>query len=418
MTLDTATIDAHLHELTRFEDRHVGGPGNRAATAYFAEKVAAFGWHVASSEFDCLEWEFGTARIVVGRELFSAHVGPYSLPIDQTVTLAAASTVEEIEAGGIEGALLLLHGAITAGQLMPKAFTFYNPAEHKRIIAAIETAAPAAVVAATGTDPYMVGGQSPFPLFEDGDFDIPNAYLLDTVGERLLADVGASAAVTIESRRIPATADHVIATLPGTRPGRIVVSAHIDSRKGSPGALDNATGVATLLGLAELLGGSGEWDGPSIELVPFNGEDNYANPGELLWEADNEGRWGDIVLGINVDDSGQRDAENNVSFYGCPLVIEAAVREAMTGHDRLSEGPQWGQGDHAILGLHGVPAIAVASSEMYRFMEQYAHTEKDTLDLADCALVADAAHFIHKVIEGVSRLSEAGDAVGSPTHAE
>jgi len=416
--LDATTIDEHLNELTRFEDRHVGGPGNHAATTYFAEKVAAFGWKVARSEFDCLEWEFGTARIEVGGEVFSAHVGPYSMPIDRTLPLAAASSVEEIEAGGIEGAVLLLHGPITAGQLMPKAFTFYNPAEHKRIISALETTAPAAVVAATGTDPYMVGGQSPFPLFEDGDFDIPNAYLLDTEGERLLRHVGATASVSIESKRVPATAEHVIATLPGVLPGRIVVSAHIDSRKGSPGALDNATGVATLLGLAELLGGSGAWDGPTIELVPFNGEDNYANPGELIWEAENEGRWGDIVLGINVDDSGQRDAENNVSFYSCPPAIEAAVREAMTGHDRLSEGPQWMQGDHAILGIHGVPAIAVASSEMYRFMEHYAHTDKDTLDLADSALVADAAVFIRKAIEGVSRVSREGGAGGSPTHAE
>ncbi len=416
--MDAATIDEHLHQLTRFADRHVGGPGNHAATAYFAETVSRFGWKVVRSEFGCLEWESGTARIEVGEQVFPAHVGPYSMPIDRTLSLAAASSVEGIEAGGIDGALLLLHGPIASGQLMPKAFTFYNPPEHRRIIAALEAAAPAAVVAATGTDPYMVGGQSPFPLFEDGDFDLPNAYLLDTEGERLLEHVGALAAVNIESKRVPATAEHVIATRPGAQAGRIVVSAHIDSRKGSPGALDNATGVATLLGLAELLGGGGAWEGPSIELVPFNGEDNYANPGELIWEAENEGRWDDIVLGINVDDSGQRDAENNVSFYGCPPAIEAAVRTAMAGHDRLSEGPQWVQGDHAILGIHGVPAIAIASSEMYRFMEQYAHTERDTLELADSALVADAARFIRDVIEGVSHVIRENSAGGSPAHAE
>ena len=227
--------------------------------------------------------------------------------------------------------------------------------------------------------------------------------MTDVDGARLLAHVGAPATVSIESQRIPATAEHLTATLPGELPGRIVVSAHIDSRKGSPGALDNATGVATLLGLAELLGERGRWYGPSIELVPFNGEDNYANPGELMWEADNEGRFGDIILGINIDDSGQLGAENNVSFYGCPPDVEAAVRTAMEGHERLAEGPQWVQGDHAILGIHKVPAIAVASSEMYRFMEQYAHTERDTLDLADPPLVADAARFVRDVVEAVSR---------------
>lgn len=403
--MDASTISAHLRELTRFPDRHVGGPGNHAATAYFADELARFGWHVERTEFDCIEWEFGSASLEVAGETFDVHVGPYSLPVDALAPLAAASAVEEIEAGGFEGAVLLLHGGIAAGQLMPKNFTFYNPAGHKRIIAAIEAAAPSAVIAATGADPYLVGGQYPFPLFEDGDFDIPNGYLTDVVGQRLLAYAALPATVSIASRRIPAKAEHVIATLPGTRSGRIVVSAHIDSRQGSPGALDNATGVATLLGLAELLGNERRHAGPSIELVPFNGEDNYANPGELIWESENEGRFDDITLGINVDDSGQLGAENHVSFYGCPPNVEAAVREAMHGYDRLSEGPQWVQGDHAILGIHKVPAIAIASSEMYRFMEQYAHTERDTLELADAALVADAALFIRDAIEEVSGIA-------------
>lgn len=401
--MDASRIDAHLRELTRFPDRHVGGPGNNAATAYFADIVSGHGWQVSRTPFDCVEWEYGGAWLETNGEKYEANVGPYSLAVNENAPLTAASTVEAIEAGGLEGSVLLLHGAIASGQLMPKNFTFYNPAEHKRAIAAIEAARPAAVFAATGTDPYLVGSQYPFPLFEDGDFDVPNAYLKDVDGQRLLAHVGASARVVIESRRVPATAEHVIARLSGSEPGRFVVSAHIDSRKGSPGALDNATGVATLLGLAELLGDAGEWEGPTIELVPFNGEDNYANPGEMMWVAENEGLFGDVILGINIDDSGQLGAANNVSFYGCPPEIESAVRAAMSGHERLSEGPQWAQGDHAILGIYGVPAIAVASSEMYRFMERYAHTERDTLDLADPGLVADACRFIHQVLTSVSR---------------
>jgi aminopeptidase YwaD len=279
---------------------------------------------------------------------------------------------------------------------MPKNFTFYNPESHRRVIRALEEYRPAAVVAATGRDPGMVGSQYPFPLFEDGDLDVPNAYMKDVDGARLLAHVGEQAHIRLDSRRVPATAEHIVATLPGTGPGRIVLTAHIDSRKGSPGALDNASGVATLLGVADLL--SEYREGPSIEIVPFNGEDNYANPGEMLWVAENEGRFDDIILGINIDDLGQRGTTNHVSFYDCPAEVEAAVRRALERHPVMSEGPQWFQSDHAIFGLYGRPAIALASSDIAGFMAQYAHSERDTLELVDPELTVAAARFLRDVV--------------------
>jgi aminopeptidase YwaD len=230
--------------------------------------------------------------------------------------LTSAVSVEELETESVCGTIVLIHGKLAVGQLMPKNFTFYNPESHRRVIRALEEYRPAAVVAATGRDPGMVGSQYPFPLFEDGDLDVPNAYMKDVDGARLLAHVGEQAHIRLDSRRVPATAEHIVATLPGTGPGRIVLTAHIDSRKGSPGALDNASGVATLLGVADLL--SEYRGGPTIEIVPFNGEDNYANPGEMLWVAENVGRFDDIILGINIDDLGQCGTTNHVSFYDCP----------------------------------------------------------------------------------------------------
>ncbi|MRR12148.1 M28 family peptidase [bacterium] len=178
-------------------------------------------------------------------------------------------------------------------------------------------------------------------------------------------------------------------------------TGRIDGRKGSPGALDNASGVAVLLALAELL-----WDyerGPAIEIVPFNGEDNYANPGEMLWVAENEGRFQDIILGINIDDLGMRGTENHVSFYNCPAELEAIVRGEMLGHPRMADGPRWYQSDHAIFGLCGRPAIALASSDIQGFMATYAHSERDTLDLADPQLIAEAARFLRAVIGAIGR---------------
>ncbi|MBU4555826.1 MAG: M28 family peptidase [Actinobacteria bacterium] len=399
-------LEVHVSELlrtlTEYPDRHVGGTGNRAATEVFASRMSSLGYEVAKTEFDCIEWEYGRAALRVGDEMFALQVGPYSLPCDLIAPLVVVDCVEALEAVDSPGAVLLLHGAITRGQIMPKNFTFYNPETHKRVIRALEAAEPAVVIAATGRDSQMVGSQYPFPLFEDGDLDIPNAYMRDVDGERLLGHAGAMTHVSVDSRRVPTTAEHVVATMPGDREGRIVLFAHIDSRKDSPGVLDNASGVATLLCVARLL--ADRTSGPTLEFVPLNGEDNYANPGEMMWVADNAERFGDIVLGINVDDAGLRGFGSHVSFYECSPEIEALAKDLMNDseHD-ITEGPQWVQSDHALFGIYGVPAIAVTSAGMLEFMAKYAHSERDTVDLADAAAIAGISRFLAAFVD---RLSE------------
>ncbi|MGV8083459.1 MAG: M28 family metallopeptidase [Coriobacteriia bacterium] len=410
MSLEERVLE-HLRELTRYPDRHVGGEANRQATSYFAETVASAGFDVSRRRFECIDWVRGGAALELqsgegAAESFAVHPGPYSLPFAGSAPFVSASSVQEIEAVTERGALLFLHGDVTRSQLIPKNFRYYSPESHRRILAAIEAAAPAAVIAATGRNPEMAGGGYPFPLFEDGDFDIPNAYMTDVDGERLLAlasreDVRIHLA--IDSGRAVSSAEQVSASLPGALPGRIVITAHIDSREGSPGALDNASGVAVLLGVAELLSGDEAAAGkrPTVELVPFNGEDNYASPGEIVWFDDNEGRLGDILLAVNIDDLGMKGTLNHVSFYGCDAETQAAVRGLLGRRPHFAEGPQWFQSDHSIFAMKGRPALALASSGMVEFMTKYAHTEGDVIELADERLIAEAAVFVLDVVHNL-----------------
>jgi len=72
----------------------------------------------------------------------------------------------------------------------------------------------------------------------------------------------------------------------------------------------------------------------------------------------------------------------------------------MKSHPLVSEGPQWFQSDHAIFGLYGVPALALASSGMREFMSACAHTERDTVELVDVQLIVGAAEFLNDVVRG------------------
>jgi aminopeptidase YwaD len=340
MTSDlTAAAAEHLDRLCGVvPDRHPGSAGNHEAVDYFEAVARSFGWDVASETFACLEWEAGDSWVEAGGARVALNAGPYSLPADVEAPLSVVSTIEELEAGDLAGSVLLLHGPIAAEQLFPKNFAFYNPESHQRVYAALERAAPAAVIAATTRNPEAAGAVYPFPLIEDGDFDIPNAFVAREVAEPLLALAGAPSRVRIDSRRIPATGRHLVARKPGSGNGRVVVFAHIDGRKGLPCALDNASGAASLLVLLELLA---DHAGPhAIEIVPLNGEDYYGANGQNIWMRDNRERLGDIVLGMNADDSGHAGHGTYVSFYGVPKSTDALVRGLFARYPGFAEGPQ------------------------------------------------------------------------------
>jgi len=390
---------------TRYPDRHVGGKGNREATALFAEVCRSHGWEVSVTEFDCIAWEREDAGLVAAEESFEIHPGPYSLPLDATAPLSAVTTIEELEAGEFEGTILLLHGEIAREQLMPKEFIFYNPDEHKRIIAALEAANPLAIVAATGKH-SMTPSIYPFPVIEDADVDIPSAYMKDVDGVRLLAHLGEEINLTIRSGRTTKRGEHVVATKPGTGEGRIVIFGHVDTREGTPGALDNATAPAAMLIAAELLA---TYDGAlTVEMVPLNGEDYYAVPGQMLWVGENEGRMGDIVLGMNADGAGYAGAATAVSMYGVPDDLATVVRDAMAARDQFEDGKQWFQGDHSIIMQNGRPVIAVTTSEFAHLCAEYAHTERDTIELVDPTIVAEVGRFYADVVTRLAQTCKDG----------
>ncbi len=191
---------ACLHQLAvEIPNRRVGSAGNRAATDMFAAAVASHGWQVERGAFDCIDWRQEGADLLVDGAPYSAFPSPYSLGCGVRAPLAVISTIADLEAADLSRAIVLLRGEIAREQLMPKNFPFYNPEHHQRIIRLLEDKAPQAIVAATSRDPEMVGsGVYPFPLFEDGDFDIPSVYMTEEEGERLAAQQGQE--VWLESR--------------------------------------------------------------------------------------------------------------------------------------------------------------------------------------------------------------------------
>ncbi len=385
----TATLRRYVEAFCDMPNRHVGSPGNRAATDFFAQTLARFGFETHSPDFDCIDWEFDGVTLQAGTEAFHALVSPYSLSCCLTAPLVAVATSEEFETTDMAGKIVLLHGEIAKEQYIPKHFPFEIPVTYPDMLRRLEQKAPAAIIAATSRNPELAGAVYPFPLIEDGDFDIPSAYMTDEEGERLLRHCGAEISLNIASRRIPATGCNVIGRKGAKDAAKLVLCAHIDAKKGTPGALDNATGVAILLALAELLA---DYDGScGIELVALNGEDYYAASGQAQYLAQNAAEFERILLAINLDLVGYREGRTGFSFYGCPDDMEHRIRGVLSRYDELYEGEAWYQSDHMIFVLNQRPAMAFVSEHFMQLCTEITHTPKDVPDIIDYRKLAETA---------------------------
>jgi aminopeptidase YwaD len=385
-------------------ERCVGSEGNRRATRFFEERMSSWGWAIEQQTFDAIDWISGEATLESGEQSFEVFASPYSLGCDVEAALVAVSTVDELAGTDVTGKLLLLHGEIAKEQLMPKNFVFFNPERHRRIISLLEAKEPQAIITATGRNAALAGGVYPFPLIEDGDFDIPSVYMTEEEGRDLVDRVGGVAHLRSISQRVPGEGENIVARK-GTDPTkRIVVTAHIDAKKGSPGAIDNATGVVVLLLLAEHLR---NYQGhPTVEIVAFNGEDYYAVPGQMLYLRKNQDCLGEILLNINIDGVGYREGPSTFSFFDLPAEIRETADIVLRDYDGIIKGAPWFQGDHSIFVQQGIPALAVTSSWFLEHMESQTitHTAKDNMDVVTCERVVEVASALRDFIKGLSKV--------------
>jgi aminopeptidase YwaD len=81
----------------------------------------------------------------------------------------------------------------------------------------------------------MVGGQYPFPLIEDGDFDIPSVFMTEEEGKKLAKYASEEISLKSLAWRLPAEGCNVIARKGPQLNRRVAVIAHIDAKTGTPG---------------------------------------------------------------------------------------------------------------------------------------------------------------------------------------
>lgn len=389
-----ADVEKHLQKLTvAISDRSVASAGNQDASAYFHDVLWNLGWKVTEHDFDALDWEDGTAYVATGD---GTHLGcsanPYSDGCDLETPMVVASTSKELGEVQATGSILLLIGDFVREPLLPKKFPFYQDPAQQAIIAAMEASKAAAIICASDGP----------PVIEDGDFEIPSVSVSIDAGRTLVAHAGKKIRLCSACFRKPSKAKNVIGFINPKAPKRIVVTAHIDAKKGVPGALDNATGITMLLLIARLMA---DYKGPyGIELVALNGEDHYAVPGQLAYLKANPNLAESCALNINIDGIGYKEGDTAFSYFGLSQSMHDIAKAELSSKPGACEGIKWPQGDHSMFVQLGCPAIAVTSNWLLENMmtQSVTHSEEDRIDLVEVDRLVLNAQQLKAFIEAIT----------------
>ena len=393
---DLAAVCAH--------DRYQASAGIAAAAGEVAERARAAGLAdvtVLSFPADGAErwWTFRAplswtplrARLTVkGVALVSYPEQPYTLAAYSAPTRPGGRVVRLVRWSAVR------LGADAAGALVV--------ADEQVAVGAVAGVLTAAGAVAVAADP--LGGRALRDPGQVGRLELPPGCALaafsvtagQLAGLIAAADAGGDATVEVVVDDAARTMPVVTGLLPGTSDDEVLLSAHLCHPR--PGANDNASGVAALLGAARVLAGYQGSGGPSVRFLwgpEFTGVAAY------LHDHVRTERAARPTVAINVDMAGQ-----DVRRCGGPLVIERGPDDVPSFLPALAgrcaellppasrsysgavpcdpwtwrETPFAGGSDHALLAdaPAGCPAISLG-----HWPDRANHSSADTQDLVDPA---------------------------------
>lgn len=357
-------------------NRLIGSPGNKAAAEYITQAFLAAGLSVDFQEFPCPDWAADAVSLTIGQNELPAVANTFSPSCHTSGPLLPLGTTAELECAEITGRMLLFYGELAQHELAAGG-AIYVPERDRRIVQLMKERSPAGLIL---VNPTLHGL---WRLAEDYDLDIPSVTVSPRVGLQLIERTGEPVHLSISTRRSPSFSGNVIGRLPGRLEEKIVLCAHYDTKEDTPGAYDNAAGVAALLATASRLGQKSHRH--TIEWIAFSGEEGYG-----LGDMEYARRTGDgfdrMTALINLDGVGPKLAVNTITTFSASEGFHDLVRQVAVSYPGVAWVDPWPASDHYIFYSHGVPSIAIGSLGI----QDIYHTPEDTLEWISPARLAEA----------------------------
>ncbi len=260
--LEAAEIGRTLDEVAAIGNRYAGTPGEAVARDYLLERFTALGLaDVRLEAFPYLAYEPESASCVLsgpgGLEL-DCHPLQYTAAGDAAGEAVYLGDATEDDLNRIDTRGVDLAGKIAVVHSM---FPF-------DLVTVLEERGIAGLVHVCETPDGIVGnftGALYPPPIEPPWAGRPTAYCGVTIshsaGRTLISALtdGAPAELRLGHRGTyrEATAHNVVGAIPGSEPGKVILSAHYDSQAEGPCVYDNGSGLASLLESGRVLGTAG-----------------------------------------------------------------------------------------------------------------------------------------------------------------
>ncbi|MEW6405669.1 MAG: M20/M25/M40 family metallo-hydrolase, partial [Chloroflexota bacterium] len=374
----------HLQTLVGLGPRPIASPANQAAADYIREGFCAARLEVEEQPYACTAWEHRFTSLELDGEMLDCAANAFSLPCDVTAPVIPVASLADLEVAPAKGKILLLYGDLARTPLAAKSW-FLRDERDAHIFDLLLALEPTAMLAPpTATDYFC-------HLTEDWELDLAAATVPADVALHLLHTPEKPLHLVIDARRTPATARNIVARTRSTTERRLVLCAHFDTKINTPGATDNAGGVAALLSLAERL----PRDLPfGLEFIAFNGEE-YLPLGDDEYIRRSEGYFGNILACINMDGAGAALGTNNVTAVSCSPDLEAKIKAVAQQFSGVVWVDPWPESNHSTFSFRGIPAIPIGSTGM----RALAHSVNDTVDQVSMAKLEEVIALATALLE-------------------
>ena len=201
-------IEKHLKKI--IGERPVGSKKNLKVISYLKNCAEKLNYEVIEIPFDCQIWKPKKSIIKINGKKIEIFASPFSSYFKAEKEIAVVNNFEELSNADLTDKIVCLQNEISKEPLMPKNFPFYYPDDHKNIIETLERKRPAAILAVTEKHPMC--GLMPFPLFEDGNFLIPSAYIDTAVMKMLFSQLPQKIFLHINSLTKKSESNQIIIT--------------------------------------------------------------------------------------------------------------------------------------------------------------------------------------------------------------
>lgn len=379
-------VSAHMRVLVNeIGERPGGSPECRAAEAYIAEQFAKHGWATEMQRFATPAWQdLGTVLRLNERPL-PAVANAFSPPCAVSAPAVPVGTLAELQSSELHDRIGVLYGDLLPTPLSPKSW-FLKSEREDQIIRLLESKQPSALL----TVQRIGGGVE--RLIEDWEFEIPSATLPAEAGREILRAQDALLDLTIKAQAGQGDTANIMGRSRSDR-RRVVLCAHHDTKFGTPGAGDNAGGVAILLALAEILD-RGRYPF-AVELVSFANEEYLPIGDDEYLRRSGGDDLNDVLACINCDGVGQWTAPDSITAISAGQAFEEVLREVVSDRPDLVWVEPWPESNHSTFSWRGVPSVAFTSTSRVNL----AHHPYDDLDWFSTQRAASLLPIIIQILE-------------------